>query len=49
MKEFTEDEKMIAKNNDEKYKWIARDGNKRMYVFRTVEKTFVLTERGYTE
>lgn len=33
MKEFTEDEKVIVKNIDKKFKWIARDKDKRMFVF----------------
>ena len=33
MKEFTEDEKMIAKNINDKYKWIARDKNRGLCVY----------------
>ena len=33
MKEFTEDEKTIAKNIDKKYKWIARDSNGWLYLY----------------
>lgn len=33
MKNFTEDEKIIARNIDKKYKWIARDSNGNLYVY----------------
>lgn len=33
MKNFTEDEKFIARNIDKKYKWIARDSNGNLYVY----------------
>ena len=34
MKEFTEDEKIIARNIDKNYKWMARDNNGALYVYR---------------
>lgn len=33
MKEFSEDEKIIARNIDQKYKWIARDDDGSLWVF----------------
>lgn len=34
MKKFTEDEKVVARNIDKKYKWIARDSYGDIYVYR---------------
>ena len=33
MKEFTNDEKAIARNIDQKYKWVARDRDGNLYVY----------------
>lgn len=33
MKEFTDDEKIVARNIDKKYKWIARDKFDNLFVF----------------
>ncbi|PNX50619.1 MAG: hypothetical protein BV456_06130, partial [Thermoplasmata archaeon M8B2D] len=32
-KDFTEDEKIIAKNIKKDFKWIARDKNERLYIY----------------